>query len=278
MSTDGYQVASTEKDVVFGQGGGRDLRCDIYRPLAGTDKRTALIHLHGGGFRRGSKEMVADKAPYFSSRGHLCIAAEYRLAAEAKWPAQIEDVKACIRWARANADYLGIDPAKIGVVGYSAGAHLALVAAGTANRPEFEGHGGNPGVGTELAACFPYYPPIEVHRQADGSEHVLMAPGSSEDDYRNASPISYAAPGFPPTALFHGTADVTVPLAASQRMFEALRAENVPVELHIMEGVPHAFDRHSEFADSCAALCDLFLERHVVNPRVYPPFQPTVVA
>ena len=105
MSTDGFQVAATEKDVVFGQGGGRDLRCDIYRPLAGTDKRTALIHFHGGGFRRGSKEMVADKAPYFSSRGHLCIAAEYRLADEAKWPAQIEDVKACIRWARANADY-----------------------------------------------------------------------------------------------------------------------------------------------------------------------------
>ncbi len=45
-----------------------------------------------------------------------------------------------------------------------------------------------------------------------------------------------------------------------------------------MEGVPHAFDRHSEIADSCAALCDLFLERNVVNPRVYPPFQPTVVA
>ena len=90
--------------------------------------------------------------------GIVAIAVQYRLAGEAKWPSQIEDVKAAIRWARANAKRLGFDPEKIAVVGHSAGGQLALFAAGTPNRPEFEGKGGTPGAGTQVVACCAYYP------------------------------------------------------------------------------------------------------------------------
>ena len=116
----------------------------------------------------------------------------------------------------------------------------------------------------------------ETSRTPEGSEHPLLPAGSSDAAHNDASPINFAAPGFPPTVFFHGTADVTVPLESSERMFRALRAADVPTELHALEGVPHAFDRHVEFCDSCAAICDMFLDRHVVNPRVYPPFQPAV--
>src|SRR4051812_46688291 len=86
-----------EKDVVFGKGGGIDLHCDIYRPPASvTPKRTAIIHYHGGGFARGSKEALAEKLPMYAKRGYVSIAAQYRLSGVAKWPSQIEDVKACI--------------------------------------------------------------------------------------------------------------------------------------------------------------------------------------
>ena len=277
MSDNNHADGIVESDIVFGSGGGRDLVCDIYHPQKDMGKRTALIHLHGGAWQFGGKEMMSNKAAYFAARGYVSIATQYRLTDEAKWPAQIEDVKACIRWTRATADRLGIEPSRIALVGYSAGAHLALIAAGTQNRPELEGQGGNTGAGTELAACFAYYPPIEIERETDEGDHWLMPEGSSQSDYQAASPVSYIGPDYPPTALFHGGADF-MPIENSLRMFHGLRADDVPVELHIFEGLSHEFDQHAEFGEECAALCDLFLDRHVVNPRVYPPFQPGAAA
>src|SRR6266850_1649854 len=149
--------AADEKDVVYGKGGDTDLHCDIYRPSGTNTKRMAVIHFHGGGFAGGNKSGLAERLKTLSARGYVNIAAQYRLAGVAKWPAQMEDVKASIRWTRANAARLGIDPARIAVSGYSAGGHLALFAAGTQNRPEFEGTGGNTGAGTDVAACLAYY-------------------------------------------------------------------------------------------------------------------------
>lgn len=267
-----------ERDVVFGQGGGRDLALDIYRPAPEASKRTAIIHLHGGGFRGGSKAAVERSARYYVERGYVCIASEYRLAVEAKWPAQIEDVKAAIRWTRANAASLEVDADKIAVAGYSAGGHLALVAAGSAGVAELEGLGGNQGVSTRVAACLAYYPGVTTRPPASGGDSLLMAEGSSSDDYRRASPVSYVGPGSPPTIFFHSTADTTIPFDASVLTFQLLRAYGVPAEMHILDGLSHVFDRHPEFAEACAAMGDLFLDRHVVNPRVYPPFEPAVPA
>ncbi|HYS25373.1 MAG TPA: alpha/beta hydrolase, partial [Vicinamibacterales bacterium] len=152
-------AANVEADVVYGKGGDTDLHLDIYKPTGAANKRMAIVHFHGGGFTGGNKNGLAARLQTMSGRGYVNIAAQYRLAANgaARWPAQIEDVKAAIRWTRANASRLGIEPARIAVAGYSAGGHLALFAAGTANRPEFEGKGGNAGVPTEVAACLAYY-------------------------------------------------------------------------------------------------------------------------
>jgi acetyl esterase/lipase len=264
--------ASIEKNVVFGKGGNTDLRLDIYRPKAGTEKRMATIHIHGGGFTAGSKDTLADRVAPFVALGYTAIPVQYRLAGEAKWPAQIEDVKAAIRWTRANAKSLGVDPEKIAVVGYSAGGHLALFAAGTMNRPEFEGKNGTPGAGTQLAACLAYYAVTEIRPQRDGAANILLPPGSDEAAHRTASPLTYVAKGYPPTVLFHGTADVTVPMESSERLFKMLREAQVPAEFHGFEGVPHAFDSNPEFAKSAAELADFFIDRKVLHPRTYPPF------
>src|SRR5208283_3953980 len=122
-----------EKDVVVGKGGDTDLHCDIYRPPAGTEKHMALVHFHGGGFARGSKEALAAKVMPITARGYVSIAAQYRLSGVAKWPSQIEDAKTHIRWVRAHANSLGIDPKRIAIVGYSAGGHIALFTAGQAD-------------------------------------------------------------------------------------------------------------------------------------------------
>ena len=240
---------SVEKDVVFGQGGAMDLRCDLYRPRPGTEKRVAAVLIHGGGFRGGNKETLTERARPYAAQGYLAIASQYRLTGQAAWPAMIEDVKTAIRWTRANAGTLGVDPTRIVIVGYSAGGHLALTAAGTQNRPEFEGTGGSAGVGTEVSACVAYYP----------------VTGNGPPP--SASPTTYVGERFPPTVLFHGVADTTVPIESSQRFFQLLRDAAVPAELHSFAGAPHVFDREPAFADACARLADLFLDRHVINPR-----------
>lgn len=263
---------SIEKNVVFGKGGSTDLRLDIYRPPAGTEKRMATIHMHGGGFTGGSKETLSERVLPYATAGYVAIPVQYRLAGEAKWPAQIEDVKAAIRWTRANAKSLGIDPERIAVVGHSAGGYLALFAAGTGNRPEFEGRNGTPGAGTQVAACCAYYPATEVRPQANGTANNLMPAGSDEAAHRAASPLTYITEAFAPTVIFHGTADTTIPLESSERLFKQLRDAQVPVELHAIAGVPHVFDSSPEFARSAGALADFFIDRHVINPRTLPPF------
>jgi len=268
----GAPAANVEKDVVYGKGGDTDLHLDIYKPTGAATKRMAVIHFHGGGFAGGNKDGLAARLQTLSGHGYTNIAAQYRLSANgaARWPAQMEDVKASIRWTRANASRLGIDPARIAVSGYSAGGHLALFAAGTQNRPEFEGHSGTPGVKTDVAACLAYY--AVTGSSWEGFRRQFPMPeGSSEDAWRAATPGTYIK-SFPPTVLFHGLADVTVPPESSMDFLKQLREANIPSELHTFAGVPHEFVGIPEFAESTAALADFFLERHIINPKTYPPF------
>jgi len=254
-----------EKDVVFGKGGDLDLKLDIFRPPAGKQKRMATIHFHGGGFARGSKDAIGDRIRPYAALGYVAVAAQYRLSGQAGFPALVHDAKAAIRWVRANATSLGIEPERIAVVGYSAGGYHALFTAGTGDQPEWEGSGGSPGVSSKVAACLAYYPATNIAAS-------MLPAGSSDQDRRAAAATTYIAAGFPPTAIFHGFKDVTIPIESSLRLVQQLRDVNVPVEFHGFEGVPHAFDSNPEFAIAAAQLADLFLDRHVVKPRTYPPF------
>src|SRR5438552_13729958 len=197
------QGVSVEKDVIFGKGGDMDLKLDIYRPPAGTEKRMATIHFHGGGFAGGSKDALSERVKPYSALGYTAIAAQYRLSGQAGYPALVHDAKAAIRWVRANAKRLGIEPQRIGVVGYSAGGYHALFTAGTGNRPEFEGSGGNAGVSTKVAVCLAYYPATNVPGN-------MLPAGSDAAAQKAANATTYIAAGYPPTVIFHGMKDVTI--------------------------------------------------------------------
>jgi len=260
------QGVRVEKDVVFGKGGDMDLKLDIYRPPAGKEKRMATIHFHGGGFAGGNKESLAERIAPYAALGYVAIAAQYRLSGQAGFPALVHDAKAAIRWVRANAKTLGIEPQRIGVVGYSAGGYHALFTAGTGNRAEFEGAGGNAGAGTQVAVCIAYYPAKNVPAS-------MLPAGSDESARRAADATTYIAAGFPPTIVLHGMKDTTIPISSSQQLVQQFRDATVPVEFHAFEGVPHVFDSNPEFAVLGAQLADFFIDRHVLNPRTYPPFQ-----
>jgi acetyl esterase/lipase len=208
-----------------------DLRLDIYHPPPGTEKRMATIHIHGGGFRAGSKAGVASSSRAFAGLGYVSIASQYRLTGEGRWPAQIEDVKAAIRWTRANASRLNIDADKIAVAGYSAGGLMALFAAATQDKKEFDGNGGNAGVSTKVSACVAFYP-------ATSANAGLLPDGADRAAIDAASPGNHISPGFAPTIFLHGLGDTTIRPEASLDFFQKLRAAGVKVDLHFFQGAP----------------------------------------
>ena len=265
---------SVENDVVFGTGGDRDLRCNVYTPPAATANGAGLLLVHGGGWMQGDRSQLHGYGILLGRLGYFCVASEYRLSGEAKWPAQIHDVKAAIRWIRANAARFNIDPKKICVSGNSAGAHLSLISAGTPNYQPFEGDGGHPGVSSEVAACIAFYGPAVLGvRETTPDPAIpnlvaqLMGDGMTEERLREASPATWAKPDFPPTLLIHGNEDALVPVESSFRMYQELAKVKAPVEIHVYNKAPHGFDAVPELGRQCAAIMALFLDRHVVNPR-----------
>jgi acetyl esterase/lipase len=263
----GADDVKIEKDVVFGKGGDIDLPLDIYHPAPANAKRMAVIHLYGGGFFTGRKEAVATSARAFASQGYVSVASTYRLTNQGHWPAQIEDTKAAIRWTRANASRLNIDPDKIAVAGYSAGGMLALFAAGTGDRPEFEGKGGNAGVSSKVAACCSYYAATRA------TPNLFPEGAATQEALAAASPTTYISKDFAPTIFLHGLADTTIPYRSSVDFFNKLHDLGVTVDLHLFQGAPHAYDsRNEDAALASAQVANLFLDRVVVNPKDYPPF------
>jgi acetyl esterase/lipase len=261
-----------EKDIVFGKGGSMDLTLDVYQPPPGVaPKRMAIVHLFGGGFFTGSKNAgyIVNDVKALGARGYTNVSANYRLQTQGSWPAQIHDVKAAIRWTRANAARLGVDANRIAVAGYSAGGMLALMAAGTNGKKEFDGDGGNPGVSSDVNACIGVYP-LASAQIATG----LFPQGqATPENIAAASPTSYITATFAPTIFIHGTKDGTVPVQSSIDFFGKLQALNVPTTMTLIQGADHAFDNNAPDAvELMAASIDLFLDRLIVNPKPYPSF------
>ncbi len=100
-----------EQGVVVGSGGGRELRADVFTPPPGASNGAGVLLVHGGGWRSGDRSQLRGYGILLGRIGYTCVTCEYRLVDEAKWPAQIHDVKAALRWMRASGDRLAIDPA-----------------------------------------------------------------------------------------------------------------------------------------------------------------------
>lgn len=254
---------SVEEDVVFGSGGGRDLHCDVFLPPHSGEDRPAILLVHGGGWIHGDRSQLRGYGIQLARYGFVCVASEYRLSGEAVWPAQIHDVKAALRWLRANSDRYGIDPTRIAVSGNSAGAHLALMLAGLSDG-QLEGDGGNPGVPTDVAAVVAIYPPTQLRVTHPSDTIGLLLGGAVGRDIEDqASPLAHVRSDHPPTMLVHGNADDVVPVEASFAMYHALVTAGAPCDLHVFHGEPHAFDAKPEFGRQVADLIAQFVHRTI---------------
>lgn len=265
-----------EADVVFGTGGGCDLRCDLYRPQQPDLDLPAAILFHGGGWRAGSRATLRDRAIELASHGVVVVAAEYRLTGEAPWPAHIHDAKAVLRWVRANAAHLHVHPDRIALIGFSAGAQLALLAAGTPGHPAFRGGGGHPDASEVVNAVVGFFPPIRfipgperTNESVPASAGDSLGPGLTEEALRLASPITHVSPAYPPALLLHGTADEVIAYRSSVTFFEALRDAGVRADLRLYDGLRHEFVRMDGVMQLCMADVALFLQRAMVDPARY---------
>jgi acetyl esterase/lipase len=206
---------------------GRRNRLDLYRRRSCPAGAPVLVHFHGGHFRTGSKSREARALFYrLASQGWVCISADYRLRRAGRFPASLIDAKRVIAWIREHASEYGADPSLLVVAGDSAGAHLASMAALTANDPLFQPGFEHADTSVSAAVClYGYYGTRE--------------PGGSVP----SSPDAYIRPDSPPFLVVHGDNDTLVPAAGAQRFADGLRSvSRSPVVYVQLPGAQHAFD------------------------------------
>ncbi|MEZ5375161.1 MAG: alpha/beta hydrolase [Acidimicrobiales bacterium] len=248
-----------------------ELLVDVFRPTS-TGNRCGIIFFHGGGWRALSREVMHVYAQPMAELGFVGLAADYRLLGEAPWPAQIHDVKRFIRWARTNADQLGIDPERIVLWGASAGAHLSLLAAGTPSDAFGDDSNDPDAASDDVAAVIALFPPTGFHHGEPterylASGNTLLGEGYDAPAAHRASPISHVGPDFPPTLLLHGTDDHIVSHRHSEVMFEALREAGASVDLHLFHGHDHEFVAIPSVLRRVAAEAAYFIDRFVIDPE-----------
>ena len=238
-----------EPDIQYANPDGQHLQLDLARPKSGTGPFPAVLCIHGGGFRAGSRQGYDGLCLRLAEQGYVSVTASYRLAPKYQFPAAIHDVKAAVRWMRANAKKYNIDPDRIGVTGGSAGGHLAQFLAVTADVKQFEGDGGNPEQSSRVACVVNYYGPSDFTKSygksVDAAQVLPLWLGGDLEKAKQkhiaASPLNWVTPNAAPTLCIHGTEDKYVAHEQAVWMIDRLKACGVEAELLTLQGAGHGF-------------------------------------
>lgn len=258
-----------ENGIEYSNSDGQHLQLNMARPRSGKGPFPAIICIHGGGFRAGSRESYNDKLVGLARAGYIAVTVTYRLAPRHPFPAAVFDVKAAVRWLRANATKYYVDPERIGVTGDSAGGHLAQFLGVTGGVPEFEGHGGNPGQSSRVSCVVNVYGPSDFTKSygksVDAAEVLPLFLGGDLKTARHrhvlASPLYWVTPAAAPTLCIHGTNDKYVAHEQAVWLVDRLRAADVEAELLTLPGAGHGF-KGADAARAEEALL-AFFDRHL---------------
>jgi acetyl esterase/lipase len=248
-----HRAVRCTRHVEFHQEAGGSLRLDVHRSRTLRTRGPVLVYLHGGAWIIGHRERQGlPLLQHLAARGWVCFSADYRLSPRATFPDHLVDVKRVLAWVKAHAADYGADSDFVVIAGNSAGAHLAALAALTANDPEYQP--GFEASDTSVAACLGFYGVYDFldrhgHWPHGGMQrllerHVMKARRTdARDAFEKASPIDRVHAGAPPFLLVHGERDTLVPVAEARRFFEALRVvSRSPVAYAEIAGAQHAFE------------------------------------
>lgn len=259
-------------NLTFARYGERELQLDLYRPKDAGAPLPAIVCIHGGGWFQGDRSSMRPLAQALAARGFVAVTISYRLSGEKKFPAQIEDCKAAVRWLRANAAKCGVDARAIGVTGLSAGGHLAALLATSGGVKELEGDGGNASQSSAVQACVAMgaQSDLETDRiralsKAPENPHYRPFLGGTMDDiprtYALASPRHHLDKVDPPLLFMTGELDDPSTHADDTR--RDLDQLAIATGLKIIPQGPHAFLGQQRHFDEALEACDQFFSQHL---------------
>ena len=218
-----------------------ELTATVYSP-AGSGPSPTVVQIYGGAWQRGAPDDYPEFARYLATRGYVVIAIDYRHAPRWTWPAQMADVRSALGWIREHAAEYGVDMSRLAVMGRSAGAHLAMLAAYEPGAPP-------------MRAVVSYYGPVDLpegYRHPPNPDPLDIraideaflggTPDSAPARYRDASPITYVTRPLPPTLLIYGTRDDVVEARFGRVLHDRLTETGTKAALLEIGWANHAFD------------------------------------
>lgn len=258
-----------EKDIDYLVGDNQP-KADLYAPVDIPKGQLCpgIVIIHGGGWVGGDKASSREQniGNTLARQGYICLSINYVLATGngvPTWPENLQQCKTAVRWLRKNASRLQIDPEDIGVIGGSAGGHLASMLGVTGSADGLDPAGPYAEYSCQVQAVVDMYGIADLMTWRDS-----MSMGGTRkevpDVYRKASPINYLKKGQPPFLILHGTADTTVPVEQSKQFAAAMKTAGVNCQLVILEGAAHTFDlqpKQRDLRPVVIGFFDQFLKR-----------------
>lgn len=222
--------------IAYKRVGERELKLHVFLPPGwkASDRRPAFVGIHGGGWTGGDATRMYPFSDYFARQGMVGISVEYRLLKPGNGVTVfdcVQDGRSAVRYVRAHAAELGVDPARIVASGGSAGGHVAV---STALFAAFDAPGEDRSVSAEPNALVLFFPVIDTSKEGYGNAKI-------GERWRELSPAHNVRPGLPPTLVFHGTGDVTTPFKGAQLFHDEMRKAGNRVQLDVNEGGGHGY-------------------------------------
>ncbi len=243
-------------NIVYSEIGGKALHLHLLVPKKADKPLPLIIFIKGGGWGKDQPQKTFSFIPQLvplAKNGYVVASVEHRTSQEAKFPAQLQDIKAAVRYLKENAEQFNIDPEKIGVWGSSSGGHLAALVGTSGGVEALEGKDGTATrTDSRVRAVVDWYGPTDFSQMSkfplkidvdasDSPESTLIGGPVQEnlDKVKLANPITYITPDDPPFLIMHGDRDRRVPFNQSVLLFHALQKAKVEVSMYKIEGAGH---------------------------------------
>ncbi|WP_207534556.1 alpha/beta hydrolase [Desertivirga arenae] len=264
------------RNITYCNLGSRNLKVDAFLPIR-KKKAPAILIIHGGGWRTGNRAQHYPLAQHLAKKGFACFTAEYRLSTEALYPAAVYDLKAALRWMKAEGSKYRIDTGRIAVLGFSAGGELAAFIGSTANNLQYEDSSCHANYSTSVQAIVDIDGTLSfVHPESgEGDDSRSTSAGTYWFGYSkkenpalwaDASPLAHAKENKAPVLFLNSS--VNMMHAGRDDFRRELDKKNIYSEVQTFPEAPHSFILFEPWFKPSVTYIDTFLKKVLTNnPR-----------